>query len=459
MSHLYPSKSVAMPAKTNNLFSGVWIRWQALSLGERFVCANILLIPIWWVAGLYRYMSSLLLLVVAIYEWHKHGEIRLKRPTVPVMAFIAFGVYQIATILLAYSVPGRDKLSTALLLTFCPALWLWYIQSNNIKIRVEVVAWAFTISVVQMLVLWLLAHFVIPESFFLPLQIRNLYSMLSGEEIRGFNVINNPYYLLPYTNYGNINGWWRYSLFFIYPEFLAIYLGFVSLISREIKNHLWSIGLLSGCLFLLFWSGTRAVWVALPVMLILHYILNNLTKLWGPTIIFALMAVMSFTALAIPPATNLIATQFTQSTQAINEVRDNSSEVRYEIYRQTWQSIKDNEHKMIWGHPATGEVVAAAGNNDNAVVGSHSFILGTLLYKNGMIGTAIFAFFWVSLFVWLYETRSGRPISCFCVLILYTMISPTSPILYDMHISSLIILLCVAIRHSKVIPRRLVSHA
>ncbi|MBE9191006.1 O-antigen ligase family protein [Gloeocapsopsis crepidinum LEGE 06123] len=460
MSHLYPSKSVAMPAKTNYLFSGVWIRWQALSLGERFVCANILLIPIWWVAGLYRYMSSLLLLVVAIYEWHKHGEIRLKRPTVPVMAFIAFGVYQVATIFFAYSVPGRDKLSTPLILTFVPALWLWYIQSNNIKIRANVVAWACTMSVVQMLAFWLLAHFVIPESFFLPLQIRNIHSMVTGEDLRGFKVINNPYYLIPYANYGNLHGWRRYSLFFIYPEFFAIYLGFIGLISREVKNRAWSIGLLSGCLFLLFWSGTRAVWVALPMMLILHYIISNLTKLWGPTIVFALMAIVSFTTLAVPQATNLITAQFTQSTQAINEVRDNSSEVRFEIYRQTLQRIRENENEMIWGHPAPGEVIAGVSGNDNAVIGSHSFVLGTLLYRNGMIGTAIFAFFWVSLFVWLYETRNGRPITCFCILVFYVMLSPTSPIIYDMQISALIILLCVAIRRKDYqAPRRLMSYA
>lgn len=460
MSHLYPSKSVAMPAKTDNLFSGVWIRWQALTIGERFVCANILLIPIWWVAGLYRYMSSILLLVVAIYEWHRHGEIRLKRPTVPAMALIAFGVFQVATIFFAYSVPGRSKLSNPLILTFVPALWLWYIQSNNIKLRVNVVAWACTMSVVQMLAFWLLAHFVIPETFFLPLQIRNIYSMVTGEELRGFNVINNPYYLIPYANYGNLNDWRRYSMFFIYPEFFAIYLGFIGLISREIKNRLWSISLLSGCLFLLFWSGTRAVWVALPVMLILHYILSNLTKMWGPTIVFALLAIVSFTTLALPQTASLITAQFTQSTQAINEVRDNSSEVRFEIYRQTMQTIKENENEMIWGHPGTGEVVAGAGGNDNAVVGSHSFILGTLLYKNGMIGTAIFAFFWVSLFIWLYETRHGRPLTCFCMLVFYMIISPTSPIIYDMHISALIVLLCIAIRCQNQAPRsRRMSYA
>lgn len=100
MTQLYKLKS-SVRTQTDNLFSGIWIRWRAMTVGERFVCVNIVLIPAWWVVGLYGYMSLLLLLGVALYEWQQYGELRLKRPSLPVVALLAFGAYQVVSLLLS----------------------------------------------------------------------------------------------------------------------------------------------------------------------------------------------------------------------------------------------------------------------------------------------------------------------------------------------------------------------
>jgi len=95
MTQLYkPKSSVRKAAGVDNLFSGIWIRWQAMTVAERFVCANIILIPVWWVVGLYEYMALLLLLGVAVTNGG-NGELRLKRPILPVVALLAFGTYQL----------------------------------------------------------------------------------------------------------------------------------------------------------------------------------------------------------------------------------------------------------------------------------------------------------------------------------------------------------------------------
>lgn len=167
MTQLYKPKSATRKAETNGLFSGIWIRWQALTGAERFVCANIVLLPVWWVVG-YLLMALLLPLGVILYELRKYGELRLKRPNLPVVALLAFATYQVvqAFIFRLFGAPGlASTLQSAAMLSYCPAFWLWYIQSNNIRIRLEVVAWACTVSVIQMLGFWFAIEFFLPETF------------------------------------------------------------------------------------------------------------------------------------------------------------------------------------------------------------------------------------------------------------------------------------------------------
>ncbi len=445
MTQLYKFKSSVRKAPgADNLFFGICIRWQAMTVGERFVCANIVLVPIWWVIGLYYYMPFLLLLSVALYEWRQHGELRLKRPTLPVVALLAFGTYQLVRVLFSYYVPGRVNFSDVIILSFCPAFFLWYIQSNNIRIRMQVVAWAFTVSAVQMLGFWLLLQFVLPETIFLSPRLPTVLGLLTGKGIGGDD---NNYFLSPYIQRSLVKGVNRFSLFFLFPEFFAVVVGFMGLVALEIKNRVWSWLLFSICGFLFFLSATRIVWVVFPIVVCLRYFFSTFSKPRSRPIIFALIAVASFTTLALPPATDLILDKLTHGVQSVNEVREDSSEVRLEIYKQTWEDIQEN---LLWGYMSKGEAVNAISNSR---IGSHSVILGSLLYRTGLVGTGIFIVFWISLFIWFYETRMGRPLIGFCVLIFYTLVSPTLALVYDMPISSLLILLCAAIRQPKLKPK------
>ena len=441
MTQMYQLKSAPQTVDNDTLFWGIWLRWRALTIGERFVCANIILIPLWWVAGLYLYMPLLLLLCVAGYELLQYGGLRLKRPNLPVVALLAFGVYQLGKLILNYHVPGRDTFSSTIIIAICPAIWLWYIQSNRIKIRLEVVAWACTISVVQMLVFWLLLQYVLPPNMFWPPRVRTLLGMFKGGSAAG----NKNFLLLPYMprTVLDLEGVNRFSLFFVYPEFLAVVIGFIGLIALDIKNRIWSWSLFLACIFLLFLSATRMVWVAFPLVLCLRYLFVTFGKRWGPTAIFALLAVASFAILSLPPVTDLTVGTVLNSIESVNNVRAGSTEVRMAIYQQTWEAIQENP---LWGHMAKGDAVQLFGESR---VGTHSVILGNLLYFNGLVGTSIFLVFWISLFAWFYQTRDSRPQTCICLLILYTLVSPTLGLVYEMSISSLLILLCAAMRQPK----------
>lgn len=439
MAQMYRAKSSVTEVQTDKLFSGIWIRWRAMTVAERFVCTNIILIPVWWVLGLYKHMALLLLLSVAVYEWRQYGEMRLKRPNLPVVALLAFGTYQLVKLLIFYYSPGRGSFSSVVIEWFCPALLLWYIQSNNIKIRMEVVAWACAVSVVQILGFWLLLQFVLPESIFLPARLRTFFGLLTGKPLNDFNR------LAPYQGSGATENLNRFSFFFLSPEVFGVVAGFLGLVALEIKNRRLSVLLFLACVFLIFLSASRAVWVAFPIVVGLRYLFSTFSKRWSSSIIFALIAVASFTTLSLPQTTNLILEKFTYTSQSITELRHNSTSARLEVYSQTWKAIQENP---LWGHVTLGPLIGLNSQDYNAV-GSHSIILGDLLYMNGLVGTVIFIVFWISLFIWFYRTRSGRPLICFCVLILYTLVSPTMSSLYSMPLSSVIILLSAAIRRPK----------
>lgn len=446
MTQLYkPKSSVQKAPGADNLFSGIWIRWRALTVGERFVLANIVLLPVWWVVGLYYFMPLLLLLGVALYEWRQHGELRLKHPNLPVVALLAFGTYQLIRILFLYNEARTVTITDVVIISFCPAFWLWYIQSNNIRIRMQVVAWAFTVSVIQMIGFWLALQFFLPENIFWTHRVRTLLGLFTTKT-------DKTYYLLPYIPRSVLEGVNRFSLFFLYPEFFAVVAGFIGLFALDIKNRLWSWLLFVASVFLIFLSATRIVWAAFPIVVGLRYLFSTFGKRWGPPVIFALIAVASFTTLSLPPGSNPILDTTTHAVQSINDVRAGSTEVRLEIYRQSWEDIQDN---FLWGYMAKGPPVGAISDSR---VGSHSVILGSLLYQTGLVGTGLFTVFWISLFIWFYETRVGRPLIGFCVLIFYTLASPTLALLYEMPISSLLVLLCAAMRRPKLKSVREVRH-
>ena len=184
MTQLYRPKSTiatTVSASDRQLFFWGWMRWEALTAGERFVCAFIILIPVLWVVGIYKYMTSLLIVCIAAYEWWKHGEIRLKPPITAVVAVFIFCIYRIAQMLINFDAPNKGSISGLLITWFSYALLLWYIQSNNVRLRLEAIAWACTVSIVQMLGFWLLLQYVLPISLFQPPSIPNLFGLVTGK--------------------------------------------------------------------------------------------------------------------------------------------------------------------------------------------------------------------------------------------------------------------------------------
>jgi O-antigen ligase len=444
---LYKHKSVVQKAKDDKLFVWFWMRWSTLTAAERFACAHIILIPVWWVAGLYKYMLLFVLLCVVAYEVLQHRELRLQLPSLPVVALFTFGAYQIVRIFIHYAEPGRPSFSGVFMSWFCPALLLWYVQSNNVKIRIEPVAWACTVSAIQMIVFWLLLQFVLPKSLFLPPQIPTLFTLVKGgldPEDAATGIISP--FLAPYEiSTGSVGNLYRLSLFFVSSQLFGFISGFFSLVALEIKNRWWSLLLLAASFLLMALSATRAIWVVFPLVFGLRYILNKFGNRWGPPIISAALAAISFVLLSIPPATYGFLNLLASTSQSVDEMRAGSTEQRMEIYRQTWLAIQENP---LWGHGSRGGVISLSGADYN-LVGSHSVILGDLLYMNGWVGTVIFVTFWISLFVWLYQTRTGRPFLCFFLLLLFTLVSPTMAAVFDTPFSALMILLCVAIRYPK----------
>lgn len=432
-----PQPTVTATASNRQLFIWCWMRWGALTAGERFVCVFIMLIPLLWVLGIYKYMTFLLLLCIALYEWQRYGEIRLKLPNMPVVALFGFGVYQTAQILLNYSAPGRGSVSSVFLTWFSYALLLWYIQSNNIKLRIEAIAWACTVSMVQMLGFWFLLQFVLPTSMFQPPTIPTLFGLVTGKGVAEGNV------LAPYE--GDLAGYYRLSLFFVSSQFFALVVGCIGLVALEIKNRIWSLLLLAACVFLIVISLSRGVWIAFPIAVWLRYLFSAYSQPRNRLILFTVMAIVCFATLSIAPITHFLISSYTDITAQVSQFRAESTQWRAEIYRQTWEAFQANP---LWGHVGKGQPVSMAGGEAN-VIGSHSIILGNLLYGNGLVGTGIFAVFWISLFVWLYQTRSERPLACFCVLIMFTFTSATLGAMWFSPFSALIVLLCTTMYRPK----------
>ncbi len=442
---LKPISSSGRKAEDNRLFSGTWIRWSALNTAERFVCANIVLLPVWWYVGLLEYMPLLLLMGIALYEWRRYGGFHLKRPSLVVVALFAFYAYCfVDTFLLFFEAhpsidlplgdlrsPSLNYLVKSSFELSLPCL-VWYIQSNNVKVRTEVVAWACSVSVVQMLVSWLVVQFIFPGAFDHPP--RTLYSMLTGKSQDYIGNAGSANYLQFYDSDG------RFIFFFGNNQPSAAFIGFVGLLALDIKNRFWSLLLLGGCVFLLSLTATRSVWVAFPAVVFIRFLLTA-GKVGGAWLLFAFVATVSFGTLSLPPVTNMFFDGYTGTATAVHDVRPGSSQVRGEVYKQTLKEIPD---KLLFGHKVVGSpVYTTVGQGVGPEIGTHSVILGELLYLRGLVGTGFFVTFWASLIIWFYNTRVGRPMCWFPTLLFFTLISCVSFLHWMLAIGTL---LCMVIR-------------
>lgn len=403
-----------------NLFSGMWIRWEKLTLAEKIVCANITLIPLWWMWG-WRLYFIFLVAGIVIYEWYNNKEIRLSRPSIAAVGIIAYGLY---VLIVRSFYAEMEDLPINFHTVMSPindviffGLSLWYVQDRKIRIRVSAVCWAFTVLITIMLVTWVVIYFGLNQADYVAPH--SIYGILTGKSGEFTPGDGNSNYLMPYfPTDESIGGMVRYLYFFTGPEALALVMGFVCLLSQDIKNRFWSVFLLLGSVFLLLTSGTRSVWISLPIVLGLRYLFTA-GKIFGPAFICGLLAIVSLSSLSVPVISNAIADNITNTAQKTANARADSTEVRSKIYSLTIKGIEDADNsQFIFGHVFNGEGVLPG--YKPAQVGTHSFILGTLLYRGGLLGTTFFLTFWISLLWWLYKTRYDRP-SCLFVFVLFSL--------------------------------------
>lgn len=404
---------------SDRLFSGLWIQWSALTQSEKVVCALIVLIPVWWSLG-WKHFLLLSAAGIIIYEVRQHGSVGLQRPSLPVISALAFPIYTLICRYF-YNEYNNETFSPNAILSVLNswagfAVILWYIQSKKIRIRLQVVAWSFSVVVTLMVMLWLVIYVVWHQGHYDPP--RSLYGLATGKAGEYEPGMGNSNYLMPYfPTDESLPGLVRYVYFFPGPEALALVMAFVSLLALDIKNRLWSLLLFGASIFLLLTSGTRAVWITLPVVLTVRYLLT-VGKTFGPAFLYGLIGFVSFVTLSLPTVTNKVLSSLKGTAAAAGNARADSTEVRGEIYRLTTEGILNaSDLVLLLGHVVAGEGVLPG--YAPAVVGSHSFILGTLLYRAGLVGTGIFLTYWISLLLWLYNTRIDRPM-CLLMFIVFS---------------------------------------
>ncbi len=426
----------------SNLFSGIFIRWANLTLAEKVVCACITLIPLWWICG-WRLYFVFLLAGIVIYEWREKKEIRLQPPSASVIGIVGYGLYVLIVRYFYGEAEGIRLNANSILAPLNNivgfGLLLWYVQDRKIRIRQQVVFWSFSIVITMMLVTWGVIYFGLNQADYLP--IHSLYGLVTGKAGEYEPGDGNSNFLMPYfPTDESIGPLVRYVYFFPGPEALALVMAFVSLLSLDIKNRFWSLLLLFSSLALLLTSGTRSVWVSLPIVLGLRYLCTT-GKVFGPAFACGLLAIISLSSLSLPIISNVVIDRVTNTAEATANARADSTEVRGEIYRLTIKEVENASNlKLMFGHVVNGEGVLPG--YKPAKVGTHSFILGTLLYRGGLFATAFFLTFWISLLWWLYKTRYDRP-SCLFVFVLFSLTFTTMEL--EMPVLP-ITLLCVMLR-------------
>ena len=404
------------------LFAGIRLKWGSLTQAEKVVCLLILLIPLWWLWG-WSYLSNFLAMGLMIYDWRYKGGIKLSKPNNVVIFAFLFGFYLLICkyFYAEYHHDPQDvrDLVGVISLWFFSNFVLWYVQSNRIRVRFQVVAWSLTVVVVQMLVLWLFIVVVLKQGSYTPA--RSIFAMLTGKAAVYIPGSGTRNFLMPYfsTDGSFIPGLVRYNFFFERPETFSLVASLLVLMAFDLKNRLWFFSLLSLSFFLLCLSGTRSVIIALPLILGIRY-LATASKTFGVAFVLAAIALVSFIGLSVPTITNVVENELTNTIEVTANARPSSTDVRAEIYQRTWERITDaSDSNLFFGHVVRGETVLPG--YAPAQIGSHSFYLSTLLYRSGVIGTILFSLFWISLLSWFYQRRQQQPLFCLLMLLLFSL--------------------------------------
>ncbi len=424
------------PEDNTSPLQGIWLRWNNLTTAERSMCAFVVLIPLWWFVG-WTYSILFIAGSCIAYEVWQSGGLRLQSPSMLVISALCFQLYRnLAAILNSKEVTLNSLLG--LVTGVCFGFILWYVESKKIHIRTEVVAWAFSVLALEMLVFWIVAQLVLGAPYFTPP--RSLAGQLTEKGERFIFGAGTSNYLIPYWSDDKIpGGLARFAFFFPVPEDFALIASFTVLLALDIKKRIWSLPLLSVGLFLLFLSGTRSNWLVIPIVLGIRFIFVA-RKMGGASLLSALIAFVGFFTLSLPLVTNLITDTYTATKDATGNLRQDSTEVRGKIYERTWNAILDAPEDFLFGRGVPGLTVLPG--YEPAKVGSHSFILGSLFYRMGLFGTATFLVFWTFLFLKLYTTWSSRSSA---PLLMFLCISLTFMVMELSVITNLIILLSVIV--------------
>ncbi|AGY56517.1 O-antigen ligase family protein [Gloeobacter kilaueensis] len=389
--------------------------WRSLSFAEKTVSVLIVLLPVWWFIGL-DYIYLPLLLGVAGCELWRYGRIRLGPPRPEILAFLAFAAYVVINAnVQGDKITGHSILSP-LLQWGGGALLLWYIQSNGIRVRLKVVLWAMAILISEMLLVWAFGQFVLGEET-VPI-VRSLtgYLLDKGERYVEGAGSSNYLRLLDSANGSNFLGRGRFTAFIGHPEFAGQALACVCLLALS-GGGSWLLLLGSSSLFLLLLTGTRSALVGLVVVVAIRYFFS-VSKLGGLATLWGLVAIISFSVLSIPPITETIVDSFSGTVQSTGNFRRRSTEVRQLIYQRTIERLGESP---LFGHGVPGRTVLPG--YAPAQIGSHSFILGSLFYCSGIVGTILFVAFWTLFTGWLWQTRFDRPDCAVLSILMFTGMS------------------------------------
>ncbi|MEM7727041.1 MAG: O-antigen ligase family protein, partial [Cyanobacteria bacterium P01_A01_bin.45] len=366
-------------------------------------------------------MALFILIGAFFYEYRYRGGIQLKKPTLSVLFLLIFSSYNLIGLnFYRLATTGNLEVTADLrFLTFWYGLTflLWYIQSYKIKVRLPVVAWSVSILVVEMLAFWIIGELIFGSRDYTP--VRTIFSIFAGNADGGYEPGKGlANYLIPYRpNDVSIAQFSRWSFFFIIPEVLALVTGYIILLALDIRNSFWSGLLMSSSFFLLLISGTRSVWLVVPILIFLRFIFNKGFQ-QGLTALLAVIALTSWITLSFPVVTESLFEAYESQIVNVENYRADSTEVRNDIYQETLKAIPE---KPIFGHWVAGSAVLKG--FELGRVGTHSFILGTLAYRLGLVGTLIFLSFWISLCIWFYKTRENRPSSGYFLLALFSLVS------------------------------------
>jgi hypothetical protein len=396
------------PVPPDALFQGALPVWANLEPAERLVALGAALLPLWWCIGL-NWCLALLNLTCVWVAVRFHRRERNRGLPFTGLALFAFGVYVFVNGLLHRDDPSPSALFNPINLWFTAALALWVAESRRVRVRLPVLGWACAVLVGEAVALWGFCCFVLGEPPYAPL--RTLLSVVLDRSERFVPGAGNANYLSPYeSGERGLWGFGRYGFFFGGPTQAAVIGSAVLLVALDLRHRLAWL-LVAGAAFLVLLSQTRAAWVLLPLLLVLRLFLYAGQR--SRALLCGLLAALSFLLLAVPPVTDAVVSKVDETVGALNDFHRGSSDVRLLIYTRTLDLVPE---QLWFGHGINGPTVLPG--FDPARIGSHSFLLGTLLYKNGLVGTVLFLGFAGGYGAWLWRTRQGRPLACLLVPLL-----------------------------------------